>query len=251
MRRMGLFLVMSMVLGVFLIQVSVVYALTDAEIMRHLDERFAKGEISEKVYLELKAKYSGSKTEQVEGKPAELVKVPGNLVKNGGFEAGPLDGFPQEWKISMVADCKFSEGGPSARYAKKCIWVVGDEGAHSGSHCLKIQNKDKPVTGGIKQYISVEAGKSYLFRMWLKCEEIKGTSDGEAIIYWVGFRDLAGKGGGKAFSKEERKMRGTKDWLQVAKTCTAPDGAVEAYITIIAYGATGTVWVDDVSLVAK
>lgn len=41
------------------------------------------------------------------------------------------------------------------------------------------------------------------------------------------------------------------NWLQIARTCTAPAGAVEAYITIFAYAATGTAWVDDVSLVAK
>ena len=251
MRKTNLLLLVGIVVGVFLTQVTAIYALTDAEIVRHLDERFAKGEISEKVYLELKAKYSGGKTEQAGTKPVESTEISGNLVKNGGFEEGPLDGFPEGWKISMMGDAKFSEGGPSARYAKKCIWVAGKEEAHSGSQCLKIQNKDKPTVGGIKQYIPVEAGKTYLFRMWLKCEDIKGTADGEAIIYWVGFRDLAGKVVKGGFSVEERKMRGTKDWLQIARTCTAPDGAVEVYITIFAYAANGTAWVDDVSLVAK
>ena len=176
---------------------------------------------------------------------AKSQEVPGNLLKNPGFEKGDLGKFPAGWQIAMCADYPFNVNGPSTRRARKRISIV-DEQTHNGLRCVEFNN----VNGGIKQYVPVEEGKTYIFGMWMKCKDLEGINN-IPILSWVGFRNLVGKTIKGGVEPDAHQIRGTKDWTLVTAECTAPVGAIDAFITIFAQGSSGTVWIDDISLAAK
>jgi len=184
---------------------------------------------------------AGKETDEV--KP--VTQISENLIRNDGFEKGALKRFPEEWQVSMCADYSFNVNGPSAKRAGKNIYIT-DEQAHSGLRCVGFQS----VNGGIKQYIPVEEGKKYVFKMWIKCKDLKGIND-VPILCWVGFRNLVGKTIKGGIEPDARQIRDTKNWTLITAECTVPVGAIDAFITIFGHGSSGMVWIDDISLVAK
>ena len=81
-RQIGRIVFSGLVLGVFLVTTSVM-GLNSKEKLDLLEARFLKGEVSEKVYLELREKCHGGDVATV----AQLVKAEvRNLMQNSDFE---------------------------------------------------------------------------------------------------------------------------------------------------------------------
>ena len=214
------------VLGVVLLLLSItsfVFALTNQEKLNLLEERFLKGDISEKAYYELKKKYEGRKPE---------VSVPistANLLKNPSFEEDSNnDGIPDNWKSTNLSKTKMT-------------FSLDKDTSYQGEQSVLIEFPTKGE-GQWSQKIPVVGGKTYSFKCWMRCRMYRG--DGCAAMV---SRFLPAKGG----VKEGKDwftvgMYGSKDWTLFSKTAVAPPDAKEVEIKLRSHGMTGTIWFDDI-----
>jgi len=164
---------------------------------------------------------------------AGLLNSPRNLVQNPSFERG--EGLPESWP----------GGAEGERPAGTTMGF--DEPGLFGARCARMHiphDADKAWTGW-RQHVPVEAGKTYLFAAWLKCEDVR---DGTVQLH-AHYRNAAGElcrtqqytGAGPAIS-------GTQDWTLMSGQFTMPEdiATFQLHLTMLA---TGTVWHDGVVLV--
>jgi len=83
----------------------------------------------------------------------------GNIIKNPGFEE-VTGGIPANWSTEAFK--------PSSN----AVQFVSEAGAHSGSKCFSIINKD-PNDCKIVQDLKVQPGKVYKVSCWIKTDNIK------------------------------------------------------------------------------
>ena len=167
-------------------------------------------------------------------------KVEGNLLQNPGFEEEMEAGIPKGWsKYDMWKNSFY-----------KVHLSLDTNEAHSGSQSLRFEVTSTSV-GGVKQKVSVDAGKIYIFSFWAKSQNLLHKSDGAPIIYRVMFLDSEGKEVGKGFGQEVWKLEGSKDWMEIKGIVRVPAGATQAEIRITNYNCTGIAWIDECSFVGK
>ncbi len=161
-----------------------------------------------------------------------LLASPRNLVGNPSFEAGgPL---PDAWTGGTETP---RAGRPAAARA---------DGGPFGERCVRIHVPEGAKAGWIGWHQSrpVEAGQTYLYAAWVKCEAIRGgrvslhahcrTADGK----------LCETGGHNSVG---RPLEGTHDWTLLAGALTMPPDCAELQLHLT-MNATGTLWHDGVVL---
>ena len=216
---------------------------TDEQRLQLLQDRFLKGEISEKAYYEIKAQLEkklgkpgeepkvGKAREEArvsEVKPIPTVAVAGNLLKNGSFEEdNDADGMPDGWE----------------KWGNKVTYLMDDEEKHSGNYSGKLTSVRKISNEGWRQTVTVEPGKKYQFTAWAK-----GGSD---LQYFQGDSGpvVMFSGGGKmtGFIEQGKALKASPVWLKLSKVVTgSPEGKIN--ISMYLYMCSGTVWFDDVVL---
>jgi len=257
-RLKNMSLVIAGVVAVFFLsQAVLVYGLADEEMLRMLAERLAKGEISEKIYLELKAQYG--KAGAKEAKPVAVKEVPGNLLKNASFELdADDDGMPDDWEKYQPQNADFG---------------LDTEVFHSGKTSFWLSCEKLPRVVGITQTIKIGAGKKYHGSCWAKGEDLEVAFPGTEYMFFlfeyqwldsdskvISEEFLAVSDFQKFFSKTDPKisdrrneylkfnaLKNLKDWVLLKdKVRTAPTNAVAVKVLLGMYRVNGTCWYDDI-----
>ena len=151
-----------------------------------------------------------------------------NLAPNPGFEVLDDTGWPEGWRKGLAS------------------YSLSRENPRSGDHCLKWANDDPSVYQMCSIPLTLEPGKRYEVRGWVRTEDLRGSGAGAtfAIEWW---RDngeyIAGVYPGGCSGN-------TPDWTEVRGiTARIPDDAGK--INLLAYcrkGFVGTAWFDDLSV---
>lgn len=216
---------------------SMVLALTDEERVKTLDDKFIKGEISEDTYKRLLQKYGGataSSQPKAEAKPAK--EVSGNLVKNFSFETLASDGSPEGWTIdhkrSNIVDIR-----------------VSTSVAHSGNNSMRFSSQKNYHSGEITfQTLPLQPGKKYKVVFWAKGENLQRspTADGMPCVVNIDYKTQDGK-----LKSIYIEPKVGNEWKQVGKMVSIPaDSLPGERISLRLYNASGTLWIDDVEVVA-
>ena len=110
---------------------SLVYALTDQESLKLLQEKFLKGEISEATYLRLEKQFKSSIAGEAKTEPSTSPAMKGiNILKNGSFEQGAE--LPEGWR----------------KWSSTMIARVDSTVAKEGKQSLCLNARDNPGWGG-------------------------------------------------------------------------------------------------------
>ena len=230
----------------FLGQTVLVYGLTDKEMLRLSDESFAKGEISEKVYNQLKAKYS--KVGEKEAKPVAVEEVPGNVFKNASFEIDTDDdGMPDDWEKHQP---------------QKGYFGLDTEVFHSGKSSFSLSCEKLARMVGITQTATVTGGKKYQFTCWLKGKDLasafpateKTANYVVLLLQYTWLDSNSASISNESFEfiniwSPKTAFKRLQRWTLVKdKVRTAPANAVAVQMFIGMYRVDGTCWYDDVVL---
>lgn len=166
------------------------------------------------------------------------VAEPENLLPNGSFEeAGAKGEFVRGWQTD------FSGNLPDFR------WLLDKQCAHSG-RAARLEMPSKPpqarpaVNLSLAQPVAVKPGSQYRLTAWLR---------------WEGCVPARGPGLYLVFRTAEGKTRQTglylgpevaaSEWQRFSQVFTPEPGETQAVVYANLYGAKGTAWLDDVSLV--
>jgi hypothetical protein len=149
-----------------------------------------------------------------------------NVVRNPGFEE-VQNGVPADW------------GGPPEVYSSDASV------AHGGQRSLKFANADSGHYALCSQSISLEPGRAYEVRAWVRTRGIAGEDSGASVC--VEWSDALGRYLGGCYPDG---VKGDSEWAEiVGLTPEMPPEA--AHVTVSCYvrkGMTGTAWWDDVSV---
>ena len=226
--------------------------LTDAERFQLLQDRFLKGEISEKAYYDLKAqleKKSGKpraeaqkrdikpvqkQTEKKSDKTAAEARKSGVKqvqavervsIKNGGFEQDKDgDGMPDGWE----------------KWGTRVTYLMDDEEKHSGDYSGKLTSVRKVGNEGWKQTVIVQPGKKYEFTVWAK--------GGRDLQYFQGDSGpVVSFSGGGGFIEKGKALKTAPTWLKLSKVVEGPKEG-KMTISMYFYHCSGTAWFDDAVL---
>ncbi|WP_163510601.1 carbohydrate binding domain-containing protein [Fodinicola acaciae] len=157
-----------------------------------------------------------------------IVAADGNIVANGGFDAGDPAGRPSRWILGAA---------PSLQSAKLSTTV------HSGHASLQISDNatDNNITVRSEKRLAT-AGTTYAATAW-----VLGGS-GTTAWFYLEFWDVTGA---RLIAVDKQPAFSTS-WQKVQLSATAPAGTT--HVTVAIYGAqatTGVSYYDDVSLVAQ
>ena len=221
--EMGRFLIgVVILLGLY----SGIYAMTNEEMLRTLDEKVVKGEISEELYRELKAKYSGgtkaTPSSEVKQEYIEPPVVEGNLIKNGAFEEGT-----KYW----------SQEGDGTIEIDNTVF-------HAGKASLKVHT-DSKGTFWVHQYIrklSVQGPAKYRLTVWVKTENLKAIQRNPKF-----YVDLRPVPIAPRPQLSLSKNLGTNNWKKFTLDIELPP--IETIKIVLSYAhQPETVWLDDIFL---
>ena len=143
-----------------------------------------------------------------------------NLLPNGDFELdenGDLN--PDEWVIAEPVE-------------------LDAEVKHSGRYSARITSDTRKINNFNKGYVTLKPNTAYTIYCWIKTEGLVGNPGAQVYPY-----EFDGAGGGGMIT-----VTGTTDWKQYSigfATADDPEGRINFRM----YGATGTVWFDDIVLV--
>lgn len=158
--------------------------------------------------------------------PWEAASGP-NLVNDSSFEQ-VQNGLPAEWS------------GPAEVYSSDASV------AHSGQRSLKFVNHDPGNYALCSQRISLQPGRVYEVRAWVKTQGIVGEDSGATVC--IEWSDAQGKYLGGCYP--DGRKGDTPEWTEVTGL-TPPIPAEAASFSVTCYvrrGMTGTAWWDDVSV---
>ncbi|CAG7653539.1 DNRLRE domain-containing protein [Paenibacillus allorhizosphaerae] len=151
-----------------------------------------------------------------------------NVLVNGGFEQASNE-LPASWNKWVASGSpQFASDGQTVK---------------QGSRSLKIQAAETS-RGSMTQSVRVEQNQNYQLSAWIKTDNIVSNDRGVVLRYQ--FSDADGKKIGTDMFTAARK--GTSDWQQLTHKMAVPSGAVKVLVELFLWGATGTVWFDDVRL---
>lgn len=158
--------------------------------------------------------------------------VPDFLGVSGSLRNGNLEedegGEPAGW----------SHDEPDEKH--KASWVA--EHPHSGTKCLKTVVADGAEATWIstrQSHIRIEGGAHYVFRAWVRAENVKGNAG------W--YLHIGNEKNSMMLGPMANGGSGSFDWKEVKAEFTAPADADRADLGTVLRG-TGTAWFDDVSL---
>jgi hypothetical protein len=138
---------------------------------------------------------------------------------NGGFEQVDADGNPAGWTIAKP----MSLDGNVKRL---------------GAVSMRITSDTRSVNNINKNYVQLEPNTNYTLIAWAKTDNVSGEPGAQVYPYEFEGADPHSK----------MTWTGTKDWSEQRVVLrTGDDG--EGRINLRMYGATGTVWFDDVRLI--
>jgi len=161
-----------------------------------------------------------------------LLASPRNLVKNPSFEAG--GDLPDAW----------TGGTEKPRQGAAAATAV--DGGVFGKRCVRVHVPEGAKAGwiGWHQSHAVEAGKTYLYAAWVKCQDIEGG----AVLLHAHCRTADGtlcETGG--YNSVGRPLDGTHGWTLLSGTLTMPPDCAELGLHLT-MNARGTLWHDGVVL---
>ncbi len=157
-------------------------------------------------------------------------------VQNGGFEE-KIEAKPEtvyfDWKISSV---------------EKMNVKLDPYQKHDGRRSLKVtfSGFSAPQLSNIFQIVTIEPGKNYRLKFWLKTEELK--SAGNPVVEILDSKESRLIAASKPFPT------GTNDWQEISIDFTAPEDAEAVFVrTARAYCGDncpiiGSFWYDDFKL---
>lgn len=164
----------------------------------------------------------------------DLSGDPGNLVSNPGFESGPA-GLPSGWR--------FEGATPNTRWQRTS---PGRLGSYAATFTVPHSDAGFSSWPGWRQDVRVTPSESYLYSVWVKLDDVRGTVRAHAHL-----RDAAGNlVGNRPYLSIGPDLRGTTDWTLLSGTFTIPPGAVNFQIHLSMDG-TGTLSHDGVSLLGN
>ena len=141
-----------------------------------------------------------------------------NVLSNGGFEQVDADGNPAGWTIAKLV-------------------TLDRDVKRSGAASMRITSDTQSVNNINKIYVQLKPNTNYTLIAWAKTDNISGKPGSQVYPY-----EFEGAGGQTMMT-----WTGTKDWKEKRVVFqTGDDG--EGRINLRMYGATGTVWFDDVRL---
>jgi hypothetical protein len=169
---------------------------------------------------------------------------PSNMAQNGSFEtpaAGAPDTLPELWDI-------FSSHQPKIALAKDV--------ARDGDQAVKLSAQgQRNGNVGVFQVITVEPGRDYMFQadvMNDATEALKGSCYGELSIEW---QDADGTEVARSRSKSWGPTLSKTQWETKSVDGTAPANATQARVVVTLFdgpnAAKGSMWIDDLKVVAK
>jgi len=144
-----------------------------------------------------------------------------NLLLNGAFEEADPDGNAVAWGVEEPVEID-----PTVR--------------HTGNASVKICS-DSPAINNFHnwQYVTLKPNTTYTLIAWAKTEGVAGKPGAQVYAY-----EFEG-----AKSSGMLTWQGTRDWHEKRLVFTTGED-VEGRISFRMYGATGTVWFDDIRIVA-
>jgi len=161
---------------------------------------------------------------------ARLLDSPHNLARNASFEAG--GDLPDGWTAG------------SAKPAKNGTATARAGGGLFGDHCVRIRVPEGAADRwvGWHQSIAVDAGKTYVYAAWVKCEAIRG---GSAALH-AHCRTADGKMcAAHPYRSVGPGVEGTRGWTLLAGTLTMPADCATLGLHLT-MNASGTLWHDGV-----
>ncbi|WP_158606881.1 DUF7594 domain-containing protein [Paenibacillus ginsengarvi] len=148
-----------------------------------------------------------------------------NVLANGSFDSVTND-LPSSWNKWVAS------GTP--------VFTVDNAVYKEGSKSLRIE-ASAAARSSLNQSVSIEAGKTYNFSVWVKMDNIVSADKGIVLRYQ--FYNASNQKVGVDNYTASRK--GTSDWGQITQRVVVPDGAVRVLYELFIWNATGTVWFDD------
>ena len=161
------------------------------------------------------------------------------ILANPGFEsANPgRGGNPEGWAAQQHS------GAPAYAFTQDTAVK------HTGERSLRIDNLRPEVYGSVLQRVPVAglAGGKLRLSVWLKTRDVHGNDFGKGATPVL----QAMVGGSPAASApyDTAALAGTSDWVLREVTLAIPQNAEAIEIGVMLTG-TGTVWLDDVALMA-
>ncbi|WP_010584875.1 protein-L-isoaspartate(D-aspartate) O-methyltransferase [Schlesneria paludicola] len=188
------------------------------------------GKLEEKTLIStLFVPMTGQSEEQRRVKPDPL----NPKILNSGFEDDDDgDGYPDHWHYQRLTK-------------------LVEQDAPQGKRCLLLESNDHQRISQALQATAIDGTKisSLQVRIQYKLENVvRGQEPFEAAAVVIHFYDENRKAFENAFIGP---WEGTRDWDVISKTITVPQKAREMIVRIGLNGATGKLWVDDLSIVPK
>ena len=141
-----------------------------------------------------------------------------NLLPKGGFEKCDANGNPVGWAAAEPVE-------------------LDREVKRSGAASVKIRSESRGINNINKRYVQLKPNTSYTLIAWAKTDGISGKPG--AQIYPYEFEGMS--------PHNMMTWSGTQDWTEQRVVIRTSDDA-KGRINLRVYGATGTVWFDDVRL---
>jgi hypothetical protein len=145
-----------------------------------------------------------------------------NLLPNGDFEAGR-----NAWALAPDVHALQAEGG------------------QEGSACLRLRNHDPKRYRLASQVVTVEPGRTYRLRVWIKTKDVEPGENGGGATASLEWGSKTGWIGGIW----DNGYIGTGNWQLLELTGTAPKTATRAWVHLyLTKRAVGEAWFDEVEL---
>jgi len=162
--------------------------------------------------------------------------APGNLFPNPGFELGTdASGIPADWWLWEQDHGKV-----------KCS--IDTAVFHSGARSFRMDVPEGGFTLLVNHGIPVAVGEKFKISVWVRAVDTKAEKSDAGVVVNAAFRRDDGK-----FINFHRfgKPIPSGDWTQLSATVTVPEETSTMTVELGLKGTAGTVWFDDVSVIAK
>ena len=188
------------------------------------------GKLEEKTLIStLFVPMTGQSEEQRQVKPDPL----NPKILNMGFEEDEnQDGYPDHWHYQRLTK-------------------LVDQDAPKGQRCLLLESNDHQRIAQALQATAIDGTKISALQVRIQyklANVVSGKDQHEVAGLVIHFYDDNRRAFEHAFIGP---WEGTRDWDVAAKTVTVPQKAKEMIVRVGLNGATGKLWVDDLSIVTK
>ncbi|MBT3379173.1 MAG: hypothetical protein HN742_13495 [Lentisphaerae bacterium] len=142
-----------------------------------------------------------------------------NMLRNGGFEEADANNHAVGWGVEEPVEIDYTV-------------------RHMGKSSIKIHSESSAINNFHNwQYVTLKPHTTYTLIAWARTDRVVGKTG--AQIYPYEFEGA---------TTQFLTWRGTRDWQEKRQVFTTGDDA-EGRVSFRMYGATGTVWFDDIRIV--